>query len=108
MRSRWETGQYSIAEATTWVYDEANDAATVPVMMEVAQADAVYAKRALDYMRNKSAFARSLEIPAAALDKSLELMVNAGLLDGAAKDDARLAWDSRFARAAATAASSAR
>ena len=93
----------AIAEATAWVYDEANDATTVPIMMEVAQADAVYAKRALDYMRNKLAFARSLEIPAAALDKSLELMVNAGLLDAAAKDDARRAWDSRFARAAASA-----
>lgn len=98
----------AIAEATAWVYDEANDATTVPVMMEVAQADAVYAKRALDYMRNKSAFARSLEIPAAALDKSLELMVNAGLLDTAAKNAARLGWDNRFARAAASAASAAR
>jgi ABC-type nitrate/sulfonate/bicarbonate transport system substrate-binding protein len=91
----------ALAEATALVYDEANDATLVPIMMEVTQADAAYAKRALDYMRDKSAFARALEIPSAALDKSLELMVKAGLLDAAAQDDARRGWDGRWAQAAA-------
>lgn len=88
----------ALAEATALVYDEANDTTLVPIMMEVTQADASYAKRALDYMRDKSAFARSLEIPSAALDKSLELMVKAGLLDAAAQNNARLGWDGRWAQ----------
>lgn len=91
----------ALAEATARVYDESNDAVLVPIMMEVTQADATYAKRALDYMRDKSAFARSLEIPSAALDKSLELMVKAGLLDAAAQNSARRGWDGRWAQAAA-------
>lgn len=85
----------ALAQATALVYDEANDTSTVPIMMEVTQSDAAYAKRALDYMRGKAAFARSLEIPASALEVSLELMVKAGLLEPAAKDKARLGWDSR-------------
>jgi NitT/TauT family transport system substrate-binding protein len=91
----------SLAEATALVYDTANDAWLVPIMMEVTQSDAAYAQRALDYMRGKSAFARSLQIPAAALEKSLELMVNASLLDQAAKDGARRAWDGQWAQRAA-------
>jgi len=94
----------ALAEATALVYDESNDASTVPIMMEVTQADGAYAKRALDYMRGKSAFARSLEIPPSALDKSIELMVKAGLLDEAAQDKARRAWDPRWARRAASVA----
>lgn len=93
----------ALAEATALVYDENNDAMLVPIMMEVTQSDAAYAKRALDYMRDKSAFARALEIPSAALDKSLELMVKAGLLDAAAQDNARRGWDGRWAQAAARA-----
>ncbi|MCY1311342.1 hypothetical protein D9M70_616300 [compost metagenome] len=69
----------------------------------MTQSDAPYAKRALDYMRDKSAFARSLEIPSAALDKSLELMVKAGLLDAAVQDSARRGWDGRWAQRAALA-----
>ncbi len=91
----------ALAEATALVYDESNDAMVVPIMMEVTQADAAYAKRALDYMRDKSAFARALAIPSAALDKSLELMVKAGLLDATAQDSARRGWDGRWAQAAA-------
>ena len=94
----------ALAQATALVYDEANDASTVPIMMEVTQSDAAYAKRALDYMRAKSAFARSPEIPASALEVSLELMIKAGLLDPAAKGKARLAWDPRWAQRASAAA----
>lgn len=94
----------ALAQATALVYDEANDVSTVPIMMEVTQSDAAYAERALDYMRRKAAFARSLEIPASALEVSLESMVKAGLLDTAAKGKARLAWDARWAQRASAAA----
>ena len=97
----------ALAEATALVYDESNDAMLVPIMMEVTQSDAAYAKRALDYMRDKSAFARALEIPSAALDKSLELMVKAGLLDAAARDSARRGWDGRWAQRATQAVNAA-
>jgi ABC-type nitrate/sulfonate/bicarbonate transport system substrate-binding protein len=90
----------SLAEATALVYDTANDAWVLPIMMEVTQSDAAYAKRALDYMRAKSAFARSLEIPASALETSLALMIKAGLLAPEAKESARRAWDSRWAELA--------
>jgi hypothetical protein len=86
----------SIEQATALVYDTANDAMVLPIMMEVTQSDANYAKRALDYMRTKSAFARSLDIPATALDKSLQLMVKAGLLAPALVEPARQAWDPRW------------
>lgn len=92
----------ALAEATALVYEESNDAVLVPIMMDVTQSDAAYAKRALDYMRGKSAFARSLEIPASALDKSLELMVKAGLLAPGDKERARQAWDDRWAKRAAS------
>lgn len=90
----------AIAEATAFVYDLANDPVLVPIMMEVTQSDHGYAKRALDYMRDKSAFARSLEIPDGALDKSLALMMDAGLLGPGDINKARAAADTRWAREA--------
>jgi NitT/TauT family transport system substrate-binding protein len=91
----------AIAEATALVYDTANDPTVVPIMMEVSQSDEAYARRALDYMRDRKAFARSLMIPAGALEKSLELMVKADLLAADAKDLARRACDGRWAQRAA-------
>lgn len=91
----------AIAEATDRVYDAAQDSTLVPIMMEVTQSDAHYASRALDYMRAKAAFARPLAIPAAALDKSLELMVQSGLLEAGAVARARSAWDPQWTRLAA-------
>lgn len=91
----------AIAEATAMTYDVANDDMLVPIMMEITQSDATYAQRALDYMRAKAAFARSLEIPANALEKSLQLMVASGLLAEADKERARAASDARWARQAA-------
>lgn len=91
----------SLAEATAIVYDTSNDKALLPIMMEITQSDAIYGQRALDYMRSKSAFARSLEIPAGAMDKTLELMIKAGILDPAAKEAACQAWDGSWARRAA-------
>ncbi|HSV35582.1 MAG TPA: ABC transporter substrate-binding protein [Ramlibacter sp.] len=91
----------SLAEATAMVYDTANDETVLPIMMEITQSDAAYGQRALDYMRSKSAFARSQEIPASALDKTLELMVKANLLEPSAQAAARQAWDASWARRAA-------
>ena len=91
----------SLAEATAFVYDTSNDTTVRPIMMEITQSDAVYGQRALNYMRSKSAFARALEIPASALDKTLELMIKAGLLDPTAQAAARQAWDGSWARRAA-------
>lgn len=70
-----------LIEATRWLYDPAHDAALNTLIMEITQSDAKYAQTSLAYMREKLVFARSLEIPAAALDKTLELMVKAHLLE---------------------------
>jgi ABC-type nitrate/sulfonate/bicarbonate transport system substrate-binding protein len=73
----------AVREATAWLYDPANDEALLPLVSEVSQAEGKYARIALDYMRQMQVFAKSLEIPAAALAKSVELMVKANLLDAA-------------------------
>ena len=54
----------SLAEATARLYDAANDPDLLPILMEITQSDAIYAQKALDYMREKQVFARRLEIPA--------------------------------------------
>lgn len=79
----------SIAAATEWMYDPAREATLVPILMKIAQADEKYARIALDYMRTKQAFARALEIPPAAIAKTLELMTKAKLLDQSAASRAR-------------------
>lgn len=88
----------AIAEATAMTYETSNDEMLIPIMMEATQSDAAYAKRALDYMREKAAFARSLEIPANALEKSLQLMIASGLLTEDNKERARAASDTRWAK----------
>ncbi|CAG4913762.1 ABC transporter substrate-binding protein [Paraburkholderia gardini] len=90
----------AISEATAMTYETSNDEMLIPIMMEVTQSDAAYSKRALDYMREKAAFARSLEIPANALEKSLQLMIVSGLLAVDDKERARAASDARWARQA--------
>jgi len=86
----------SLVEATDRLYDISNDSELLPVLMEIAQSDAMYAQKALDYMREKEVFSRGLEIPAAAIDKTVELMLKAGLLDPAAKDRVGEALDTNF------------
>lgn len=87
----------ALAEATAQVYDTANDAWVLPIMMEITQSDEHYGRRALDYMRGKAAFAKSLQIPANAIDATLNSMVQAGLLDPAACAAARAGVDLRWA-----------
>lgn len=96
----------ALSEATALLYDTANDATVVPIMMEITQSDEKYAQRALDYMRAKNAYAKALTIPGGAIDTTLALMVKAGLLDPAATERARSAVDESWARRAEEAVAS--
>ncbi len=95
----------SVIEGTRWVYDPANDAQSVAFTGELAQAEGAYARKALDYMREKSVFTRDCSIPPAALAKSIELMRKAGLADDAVVAGGHRVLDDSF-RAAAVALSS--
>lgn len=90
----------SLIEATALLYDPANDAAALPIVMEITQSDQQYAQKSLDYMREKAVFARFLEIPHAAIEKTIELMVKADLLDPAGKSQAMAALDERWVKQA--------
>ena len=70
----------ALSEGTRFVLDPANDDFTIPVLMEVAQADETYARRSLDYMREKAVFRVDLAVLPTAYAKTIELMVAAGLL----------------------------
>jgi ABC-type nitrate/sulfonate/bicarbonate transport system substrate-binding protein len=83
----------SLIEATRWLYDPNHEAALIPLVMEITQSDAKYARTSLAYMREKRVFAGSLEIPPAALDKTLELMVKAHLLEPGGIEQARSVLD---------------
>jgi len=88
-----------LRESTALLYDPKNDEKLLPIVMEITQSDRQYAQKSLEYMRETAVFARDLEIPAAAFNKTIELMVKADLLDGSAKDKARAVLDSRAALA---------
>lgn len=86
----------SLLEATAVIYSPENDDIVRPIVMEIAKADEKYAQRTLDYAREKTVFARELEIPDSALDKTIELMIKADLLDEKLKDKARDAFDTSY------------
>jgi NitT/TauT family transport system substrate-binding protein len=88
----------SLAEATRWLYDPEHEGELIPLVMDITQTDEKYARRSLGYMREKLVFTPSLEIPAAALEKTLELMVKAKLLEAAALPTARTVLDDTFRR----------
>jgi ABC-type nitrate/sulfonate/bicarbonate transport system substrate-binding protein len=71
----------SLIEATRAVYDTSNDPLLTEIMMELGQTERGHAQRAINEMRRLNAFARELEIPEAALRKSIELMRKANLAD---------------------------
>jgi NitT/TauT family transport system substrate-binding protein len=73
----------ALIEATRMIYGTAHDDLLVRIMMELGQTDRNYATRAIAELRRLGAFARDLEIPKAALAKSLELMRKAKLADDA-------------------------
>ncbi len=95
----------SLIEATAFLYDPANDGALVPIVMEITQSDEHYARKSLDYMRRKGVFARSLEVPAAAIGKTIELMAKADLLQPDLLGAAAKTVDDSFAEKARQAAS---
>ena len=70
----------ALSEGTRFVLDPANDGFTIPVLMEVAQADEPYARRSLAYMREKAVFRSDLAVLPTAYAKTIELMLAAGLL----------------------------
>ncbi len=86
----------SLKEATQWLYDPSHDGELMPLVMDITQADEKYARKSLAYMREKNVFARSLEIPPAALEKTLELMIKARLLADSARPVARTVLDDTF------------
>jgi NitT/TauT family transport system substrate-binding protein len=73
----------ALIEATRMIYDTANDSLLIGIMMELGQTDRENATRAITELRRREAFARDLEVPKAALAKSLELMRKAKLADDA-------------------------
>lgn len=86
----------SLMEATAQLYDPANDAVALPIVMEITQSDQQYAQKSLDYMREKAVFARCLEIPPAAIEKTIALMVKANLLYPASTQRAMAVLDTRW------------
>lgn len=66
-----------LREATEFLYDSSSNALARSIVMEVAQTDAHCGQRALDYMREKGIFARTLEVPLAARRATLDLMIKA-------------------------------
>lgn len=90
----------SLIEATALLYDAGNDAAVLPIVMEITQSDQLYAQKSLDYMRDKGVFARSLEIPRAAIDKTIELMIKSELLAPEKTRQALAVLDERWAQRA--------
>ena len=86
----------ALIEASRAIYDPSNDPALIDIMMELGQTDRPNATRAIAEMRRLGAFARELEIPKAALAKSLELMRKAKLADDATVAAARAVVDDSF------------
>jgi ABC-type nitrate/sulfonate/bicarbonate transport system substrate-binding protein len=91
----------SLIAGTRWVYDPANDETLLALTMEITQAQGDYVRRSLDYMREKTVFARDLSIPDAAFAKSIELMQKAGLADAPLAASARAALDDSYRSEAA-------
>lgn len=85
-----------LLEATTLIYNPDNDAIVMPIVMEITKTEEKYARRTLEYARDKVVFAREMEIPDAALAKTIELMIMAKLLDRTLGDKAREAFDTGF------------
>lgn len=85
-----------LRDATHWVYDPANDEVLLALIKEITQAEGPYARKALDYMREKQVFAADLAIPDAAFRKSIELMQKAGVADDRVVAGARAVLDDSF------------
>lgn len=87
----------ALREATAFIYDPQNDAELLPIVLDAARIDDEdYGRKSIAYTRDIEVFPRDLGIPEAALDKSLELMIKAGLLDPSKRAAASRALDLRF------------
>jgi ABC-type nitrate/sulfonate/bicarbonate transport system substrate-binding protein len=85
-----------LMDGTRWIYDTANDEALLAITRELTQAEGKYGQRALDYMRTKNVFSSDLAIPAAAFEKTIELMRRAGLADDSFAKNAKHALDDTY------------
>jgi NitT/TauT family transport system substrate-binding protein len=83
----------SLLEATAMIYDPTNDELVRPIVMEITNTNERYGQQSLEYARARTVFARDLEISEKALEKTIELMVKASLLDSDSVDRAREAFD---------------
>ena len=90
----------ALIEATRIIYGSTHDTLLVDIMVELGQTDTRNATRAIAEMRRRGAFARDLEIPRAALAKSLELMRKANLADDTVVASGPSTVDDDFRRAA--------
>lgn len=82
--------------ATQQIYDGVHDETLTTITREIAQAEGDYAKKSLAYMRANKIFSPDLSIPAAAFEKTLELMQKAGVADGELLSKAHNALDDSF------------
>jgi len=85
-----------LREATEFLYDSSSSALARSIVMEVAQTDEHCGQRALDYMREKGVFARSLEVPPAARETTLDLMIKSSRLDAGKRGLASTTFDESF------------
>ena len=76
-----------LIEATAIIYDQSKDAGLVPILMEITRSDASYSLSGAQLHAPAAMFPPALEIPDAAFDKTIELMVKADLLDATAEGD---------------------
>lgn len=88
-----------LREATEFLYDSSSNALVRSIVMEVTQTNKHCSQRALDYLRDKGAFARFLEIPAAARATTLDFMIKAGLLDASKRGLAATTFHESFTEA---------
>ena len=92
-----------LMDASRALYDEANDDELLALIAETAKAEGPYARRCLDYVREKKVFPTDLAIPWPAFAKTLELMRMAGVADAAVMIAAPQVLDDGIRREAAKA-----
>ncbi|GAA3882402.1 ABC transporter substrate-binding protein [Leifsonia kafniensis] len=96
----------AVQEATEFIYNGTDDALLIDILAEIGEADGDYAQRAVDYMRSKHVFPRTMEIPNEAFETSVRLMVKANVITEAEAANARRVLDSVFLDAMRAAGSS--
>ncbi|MBR0828575.1 ABC transporter substrate-binding protein [Bradyrhizobium manausense] len=85
----------SLIQATHIIYDPSQENVVVPILAEITKSSESHSRRALAYMREKALFPPRLEIPAPAFKTTVDLMIQAGLLDSATRERAAVVLDTR-------------